>query len=157
MRKILSSLPIVLFSLGLIHCGAQNPHADGSNWSRVQVLPLGTFLRISTRTSTLTCKFTSAAVDSLSCQRGPNATVLQKSEIRSIQVPHHGRSALIGAAIGGAVGATIAAVSTQADKGQIQSVSKGAVVGVSGLAGAIIAAPVGWFSDFTRSTIYRAN
>ena len=107
MRAILLSL-----SLGIaLSAAAQQPAQPpaGANWQHVQALPPGTAIQVKTRTSNAKCALKSVDTDSLTCIHGKDL-IFQRSEIRSITVPHRGRSIGVGAAIGAGAGFGLGAV-----------------------------------------------
>jgi hypothetical protein len=147
MRKL---LPLLL--LGTAAC-VLIPAASAQGWDRVLALPAGTSVHIHATDHSAHCRLKSADADSLTCVSGDAKTeVFKKTEIKSIKVPHRGRSALAGAAIGGGTGAIIGAAAGQ--NGQI--VGRGGLAAIFGIPLAIIGALVGVATDFTVATLYKA-
>ncbi len=95
--------------------------------------------------------------DSLTCSRdtgvGHKQLIFQRSEITSIKLAHRGRSAVLGAAILGGAGA--AAGGIQGAKSNYFAV-KGAFAMIYAFSGAFAGAPIGYLTDFSASTVYRA-
>jgi hypothetical protein len=125
----------------------------GYSWERVESLPPGTRMYVSARSNT-TCNFLRAEADSLTCTQGigGNPLTVQRVDVRKVKLSRRGHSAGVGAGIGAGAGLVI---------GQIVGARNPAVG--RGLGGAIgifyglIYGPVaGFFTDFTRSTIYLA-
>jgi len=140
----------LVFVPALYTCAAQSspPPAAGSNWQHVQVLPAGTSIKVNARSCHANCKVKSVDADSLSCT-GKTDMVYQRTDVQSIGISHRGRSAGIGAAVGGGVGAGIGAGSCHNGWQGVCAIGLGAQGAVAGLL-------VGLFTDFTRSTIYKA-
>jgi hypothetical protein len=131
---------------------SQGAAPPATGWSRVQQLKPGATLHIKTTTHTsIGCAFQSADDNSLTCTNKSSHT-LQRTEIRSISMPHRGRSTLTGLAIGGGGGIITGAASIP--NGQI--VGKGTGAAVLGVGFGVIGAIIGFATDFTHSTIYRA-
>jgi hypothetical protein len=137
-----------------------NAHAAepaGSNWQHVEALPINTYIHINARTRRMPCTLKAIDADTLTCDRdtgvGTKQVVFQRTEITAIKIAHRGRSALIGAGIGGGAGAL---------GGGIYSINnhyfavRGAFAMIYGFAGLFAGAPLGYLTDFTASTIYRA-
>jgi hypothetical protein len=134
----------------------------GSVWEHVQALPVGTSLYISGVRRHAGCKFKSADADTLTCSHGQDI-LFQRAEIKAIKIPHHGRSTLVGAGIGAGVGAILgAAVGSSCTTQQRQSflgclniLSRGDLAVGGAVTFGVIGTPIGYFTDFTRSTVYR--
>jgi len=83
--------------------------------------------------------------------------VFQRSEIQKITIPHRGRSALIGTAIGGGAGAIIGfGVGTGNDGFLGKNAFRGALSAVCGVLGGVAGATTGGLTDFAHSTVYKA-
>jgi hypothetical protein len=145
---------------------AQQPTAStppaGSNWQHVEALPVGAYIAVKARKSHLNCKLKSVTDDSLTCAQGKD-TVFQREDILTIKIPRRGRSTLIATGVGAGVGAIVGAASTGCSTAERNSFlgcfltptrPQGAAVGAV-LFGAI-GAPIGFFTDFAKSTIYKA-
>jgi hypothetical protein len=128
---------------------AQGPSPDHS-WNHVEQLKPGTTLHIKTTHGKVSCAFGSADADSLTCGKGLTIH-LQKSEILSISSPHRGRSAAVGAAIGGGAGAAVGG--SLGTSGGI--VGKGGLAAIFAIPLAVIGGLIGLTTDFTHGTIYK--
>lgn len=132
------------------------PPPQGSNWQHVQALPPGTSIQVKTRSSKVKCAVKSVDADSLTCLHGKDL-VFQRGEIRSITVPHKGRSAWVGAAIGAGAGFGIGAGVSASEGGWFSGAGWDALSGaIVGVVGGAIGALTGGLTDFTHSTIYKA-
>jgi hypothetical protein len=127
----------------------------GSNWQYVQALPIGTSIYVNAKRRCVSCVLYSVNADSLTCSHGTNIT-LQRAEIKCINISHRGRSAWIGAAIlaaPGIVGVESVWKSRSPDAGPL---NRGTAAVVAGTASGIVGGLAGFFTDFTRSTVYKA-
>lgn len=133
------------------------PPPEGSNWARVQALPAQTYLHVNARKGHAICYLTAVEPDSLSCSKdtgvGHKEISFQRSDITSIKLAHRGRSAVLGATILGGAGALAGAV--QGTRSNYFAV-KGAWAMIFAFSGAFAGAPIGYLTDFSASTIYRA-
>jgi hypothetical protein len=97
--------------------------------------------------------------DTLTCIHAQDV-VFQRSDIVNIKIPHRGRSTLVGTAIGAGVGAGVGAAtgddSCKSAPFCVSPLSRGGIAVFSGFLFAAIGAPIGYFTDFTRSTVYKA-
>jgi len=159
MRKHFHALLLcALFAAAGSVAAAQQPAPDalpsGPGWGRVMAIPSGSTLYVRGRTRSAHCKVKSADADSLTCANGDGTRtdVFQKSEIKSVRVPHRARSAAAGAAVGAAGGA-LAGVAI-GKNGQI--IGKGGLAAIFAIPLAVVGALVGVATDFAGSTIYRA-
>lgn len=159
MRSILPRLALPVLIAASLAASAQQPAAspEGSNWARVQALPVQTYLHVNARTRHAICYLTSVDAENLSCLKdtgvGHKALSFQRAEITSIKLARRGRSAVLGAAILGGAGAVAGAIqSTHSNYFAV----KGAWAMIYAFSGAFAGAPIGYLSDFTASTIYRA-
>jgi hypothetical protein len=144
---------MVCLVLGAAWCVAAS-HASaqtGPSWERVMALPSGTAVHVKAAGHGAHCKLKSVDADSLTCDGGGKTEVFKKADIRTVKVPHRGRSALAGAAIGGGTGAAIGAGVGQ--NGQI--IGRGGLAAIFGIPLAVIGALVGVATDFTVATIYK--
>ena len=151
----LALLPALLFVLVspaqlLAQQPAQPTPPAGSNWQRVQAIPMGTSIRLDAGKRHQSCVLSAVDAESLTCVHGKSLT-FARSEIRTIKISHRVRSALIAAAIGAGAGAGIMEATDKPD-----SWFHGAVVGIGAVIGAAIGAPIGALTDFAHSTVYRA-
>jgi hypothetical protein len=149
MRRLL----FALFTVTCLSAAAQSP--EGSNWQHVQALPAGTSLHIDARSGNITCKLKSVTGDSITCTHAKETTI-QRSEIKTIKLAHRGRSAAAGTAIGAATG-VVAVEAAWNNNWRWNAVNRGSVAAYAGVPLAGVGAVVGYFTDFTRSTIYRAQ
>jgi hypothetical protein len=150
-------LPTALLALSASAQAPPQPPA-GSNWQHVQALPAGTSIEVKARTSHASCTLKSVAPDSLTCAHHKDL-VFQRADILTIKVSHRDRSALVGAAVAGGTLAVVgfAATTDHAPNSLFGSnFLRGPVTLGLGLGGGIIGAAVGAFTDFTRSTVYKA-
>jgi hypothetical protein len=135
----------------------------GSNWHRVEVLPAKTKVHITTDHGGHTCRIFAVSEESLTCD-STTGRVIPRIEIQHIKLVHTGRSALVGAAIGGGIGATAGAIGGRAQPCPTNTqafclngigIGAGGVAAIFGIGGAAVGAPVGALTDFTRgSSIY---
>jgi hypothetical protein len=161
MRK----LTIALLAVTIVSANAQQPPQpllEGSNWQHLQALPAGASIQVSARTRHANCTFEKADDDTLTCTHG-KSILFQRSEVKSIKIPRRGRSTLIALGIGAGSGAIVGAAITGCSTAQKDSFfgcfitptrPQGAAIGAA-LFG-VIATPIGFFTDFARSTIYKA-
>jgi hypothetical protein len=165
MRK----LPLVLLAVTITSASAQQsvvqsvPQAPaGSNWQHVQVLPVGASIYVKARAHHATCKLKRVDADTLTCIHGKE-DVFQRTEIQSIKLTRRGRSTLIAVGLGAGVGAIVGAATTGCSTAERNSFfgcfltptrPQGAAIGVAVFG--VIATPIGYFSDFARSSVYTA-
>ena len=155
MRKLVAALLVLATISATAQQAAQAPvAAPPAGWQKVQALAAGTSIKVKTRTGNTACTLKSVDAGALTCNHGKDI-VIQQADILTVKVPHRGRSALVGLAIGGGGGAIVGAASIPSCSGIcIISRSTGAVV--VGVAGALIGAIVGVTTDFTHTTVYKA-
>ena len=144
-------------------CAAQQPAQPpaGSTWQHVQALPIGTSIQVSIQakasTRHMVCILTAVDADSLACDRNFRFNVqkvlFQRTEIRTIKLTRRGRSAVFGAAIGAGAGAVAGGI--QGARSNYFAVH-GAFAMIYAFAGAFAGAPIGYLTDFSASTVYRA-
>jgi hypothetical protein len=157
MRKVLLSL----FLASALCASAQQPgqpvQPAGSNWHHVEVLPIGASISVKSRDRQQNCTLKSVDADTLTCTHGKDF-VFQRTEILTIKIPHRGRSALIGTAIGAGTGAIIgfASTSSSCDADKLCFITRDAVAAVASVVGGGIGALTGALSDFSHSTVYKA-
>jgi hypothetical protein len=125
---------------------------NSAGWQKVQALPAGTKVQVKTGKHKVSCKVQSVSADSISCASGEN---IPRAEIASIKVSHRAASTLVGAGIGAGAAAGIGAGLNNSDQNSFLKFSNGEVAGVFAIAGAVIGAPIGFFTDFAKSTVYR--
>jgi hypothetical protein len=154
------TLVVLLIGFGSIFTAAQQPAnsqpAPAKGWDAVRALSPGASLDIKLRHGGQKCDFRSADSDSLVCTHGTNLT-LQRADILQIKIHHRGRSTLAGLAIGAGGGALIGAASTPSCNNFCIVGGKGFGAAVVGIAGGGVGAITGYFSDFTRSVVYKAK
>ena len=151
------SLPVLIAANLAASAQQPTPPSAGSDWAHVQALPAQTYVHINARTRHAICYLTAVEADSLSCRKdtgvGHKELSFQRSEITSIKLARRGRSAILGAAILGGAGAIVGGV--QATRSNYYAV-KGAWSMIYGFSGIFAGAPIGYLTDFSASTIYRA-
>jgi hypothetical protein len=151
------SFTILLNSLPLSAQQAVSPPAN-SNWQRVQALPIGTSLHLNAGKRHQSCKISTVDADTLTCTSGKNP-VYSRTEITSIKLTRRGRSTLaglgIGAGVGFVVGAATAGPRCTQQQFCILDFGRGTVGSIGAIMLGFVGAPIGYFTDFTRSTIYK--
>jgi hypothetical protein len=166
MHRFLFAMTTLLAFTAPAQQPAASAPAAGSNWQRVQALPVGASIQVKARKSHSSCKLKSVDADSLTCTNGKDI-VFREADIVSIKVPHRGRSTLVGLAAGGATGALIGAAAgssgcTPGPPGNIfqnfclNVVSRGDLAAIGGASLGAVGAIIGGLTDFTRSTVYKA-
>jgi hypothetical protein len=134
----------------------------GSNWQHVEALPVGASIAVKARKSHLNCKLKSVTDDSLTCAQGKD-TVFQRGDILSITIPRRGRSTLIATGVGAGIGAIVGAAATSCSTAQKNSffecgfVTRPEGVAVGAVLFGVVGAPIGYFTDFSKSTVYKAQ
>jgi len=123
----------------------------GSNWQHVQVLPVGTSINVKARSSHASCKVKRVDADSLTCTDKKDIA-FQRTDVVSIKISRRGRSTLIGLAAGAGGAGAIGAAATKSDS---FGGKPGAAL-VYGLLGGLGGMTIGYFTDFSRSTVYQA-
>lgn len=160
MRSFLPSFALSAVLAASMFAPAQQPAAGppaGSNWDRVEALPPNTYLHVNARKHHSICYLTMVDEASLSCSKdtgvGHKPLSFQRTDITSIKLARRGRSAVLGAAILGGAGAVAGGI--QGAHSNYFAV-KGAWAMIYGFSGLFAGAPIGYLSDFSASTIYRA-
>jgi hypothetical protein len=134
----------------------------GSNWQRVQALPIGASIQVQARKSHSNCKLKSVDADTLTCTHGKDL-MFQRTDILAIKIPRRGRSTLIAAGIGAGAGAIVGAATTGCSTAAKNSFlgcfltptrPQGAAIGA--VLFGVIGAPIGALTDFAKSTVYKA-
>jgi hypothetical protein len=154
------SLTILVF-LFILSIGA---HAQQSTarfgWQRVKALSPGLEIDLKSTTKHLRCKLADVTDETLTCTHGSAVTpqVFQRASIASIKMGRRGRSALIGAGIGGAALGTAGFAVTTNSKDTFfgPNFLRGPVTGLGALGGGIIGAGIGALTNFSKTTIYKA-
>ena len=154
-RTLLLSLAL----LSVLPAAAQHPAQSraGSDWLYVQALPAGASIYVSPKTGkTFPCRFTSADTEALTCtvNRFPTPIALPRSEIKTVKLARRTRSTWPGFGIGYPGGAAVGRIFGET---QPNSLVGSLAIGVGALAGIIAGSVIGHITDFTRSTVYRAN
>ena len=99
-------------------CSAQTaPPPAGSDWSRVQQIPIGTLIRVSSQHRPTVCSFATADADTLTCTQTrtfffvpvTHRLLYQRHEVNLVKLSRLPLSLLAGAAIGAGAGAGIGA------------------------------------------------
>jgi hypothetical protein len=130
----------------------------GSNWQHVQVLPLGISIHVNAQKRHSLCTLKAIDADTLTCDRdtgtGTKELIFQRPEIKNIKLARRGRSAVLGGAIGAGTGGLIGGI---VDIHSSYFAVHGAFALIYAFAGAFAGAPTGYLTDFSASTIYRAN
>jgi hypothetical protein len=147
-------LPLALLAVIIPSATAQQPPPAGSNWQHVQALPAGTSIHVNTKTGKQLCNLKSATDDTLTCTHGKDL-VFQRSEIKSIKLTKHSRSSATGAAIGGGAGIAIVEAAWN-NHWSFNGINRGSVAAFAGVPLAVAGGFVGYFTDFTASTVYKA-
>lgn len=161
-RIALLSLPVLSLVLGTLPAqAARDSHSD---WQLVQALPAGTSIHVNAGRRHQSCRVQKVDAESLTCAEG-GSPVYSRAEITSIKLTHRGRSTLVAALAGGGIGAAVAAGLLAHDPHCQPSqfgclnglVGTGPVVGAFSAVGAVVGAPIGYLTDFTGSTVYKAS
>jgi len=152
-RFILLS-PFLFALLSAAQQPVQSTVPAGSNWQHVQALPIGTSIRVNAGKRHQACVLRQIDAETLTCTQGRNP-VYRREEVTSIKITRRGRSMLVAAGIGAGVGAALGG-SAAAGCNSWCIVSPGESAAVGGILFGLIGAPIGYLTDFTRSTIYRA-
>lgn len=142
---------------------APQPQA-GANWERVKALPPNTRLHVTTDHGGKSCRIFAVADDTLTCANGKSSgAVLQRAEIKHIKLTHYVRSTLVGAAIGGGIGATSGAIAGRSKPCSNSQtfclngigIGSGGVAAIFGVAAGVVGGAVGGATDLARgSSIY---
>jgi hypothetical protein len=157
-RAILLAIPMLVASaISNAQTAVAPQQPAGSNWQHVQALPIGTSIQVRAAKRPIVCTLTAVDATSLACDHNyrfeVHKLVFQRAEIRTVKLTRRGRSALLAAAIAAGAGATA---------GGIQGIHSnyfavhGAFAMIYAFAGAFAGAPLGYFTDFSASTVYRA-
>lgn len=156
---LIAPLTLAILCGQTVPASAQQPKA-GSDWHRVEALPAGVKIDVKARTQHLHCALIAVTEDELKCSRGGKEApaILQRVEIRSIKIGHRGRSAAIGAAIGGGGLGIAAFASTTSRNGGFfgDNFLRGPATAVGLVGGGVIGGGIGALTDFSKSTIYTA-
>ena len=159
---------ILLFSISIGSVAIAQPASTPASpllapdWSRVSALSIGTSVIVKAHNQSEGCKVAHVDASSFSCVRGSQTVAYDAPDVRSVRIPHRLRSTLVAAVIGVGTGAVIgyaAAGSSNCKSGSfcLNIVSRGDVAAAGAAVGGIVALPIGYFTDFTRSTIYKSR
>jgi hypothetical protein len=156
MHRLLLALP--LLTCHLTAAAQQKAPPAGSNWQRVEAVPIGTSIHVSARKSHSVCTLRAIDADTLTCEHdtgvGTKELIFQRPEITNIKLARRGRSGVLGGSIGAGTGALIGGIE---DIHSNYFAVHGAFAMIGAFAGAFVGAPIGYLTDFSASTIYRAN
>ena len=156
MRNALLSL-VLIFAVTL-SASAQTAQPSGDGWGRVEALASATSIRVKAK-HTVVCKFQAATADSLSClvSGKTDVQVFQFGDIKSVKIPHRGRSALIGAAPGAvlAAGSGIKKATEGCPNGTFFCGLGADILTAFGAVLAVIGAAIGAATDFAATTVYK--
>ena len=139
---------------------AQEPKPH--SWQNVISLPAGTKVDVKARSQHIHCFFTSADEKALTCtpvKNGP-PVIIDRLDIRSVKIGHRGRSAVIGAGVGGgslAIAGFAATTGGGNDSFFGPNFLRGPATAVGAVAGGLIGAGIGALTDFSKSTVYSAR
>jgi len=157
MRNALLSL-VLIFTVTLSASAQTAQPADGG-WARVEALATATSIRVKAKKQTVVCKFQSATGDSVSClvNGKPDPQVFQLADIKSVKIPHRGRSALIGAAPGKALaaGAGIGKATENCSNTAFFCGLGADILLAFGAVLAVLGAALGAATDFSATTVYQ--
>ncbi|MDP9038073.1 MAG: hypothetical protein M3O02_02215 [Acidobacteriota bacterium] len=165
MRVLAVLFCVVLLCTSGMQAQQALPNApEASAWQPVRDLPAGVSLHLKTTTRGLTCRVKSVDASSLTCANA-DTTTFQSREVTSITQVHRGRSALVGsligvgagAIIGAAVGSSCSAQQKNSFLGCFTIVSRGELALIGAVVYGVIGAPVGYFTDFTRTRVYKRH
>jgi hypothetical protein len=162
-RNLILSLVLVPALPAFAQRPASPAPPEGSNWQNVEALPAGTTINVKARAQHANCKLKSVTADRLTCSQ-PKQVVFQRTEILTIKIPRRGRSTLIATGVGAGAGGIVGAATTGCSAAERDSFfgcfltptrPEGAAIGA--MLFGVIAAPIGYFSDFAKSTVYKAQ
>jgi hypothetical protein len=149
-----------LFAAIAMSAPGQTP--AGSDWEKVQAIPLDTAIRVSTSGKTTVCRLTFVDSDLLRCVETQTVFFFPirkerefpRTEVRSVKLSRQGLSTLVGTATGLGLGAGIGAAIDASAKSQEDP---NLATALFGLLGALFGSGVGSHTDFMAGpTIYRA-
>ena len=153
----ISLFSLLIFAVAL-SASAQNAQPSNNGWARVQALPAATSIRVKAK-HTVVCKFQSATDDALTClDNGKGGVqVFPLTDIKSVTIPHRGRSASIGAAPGAAlaIGAGVSKATENCTNSSQFFCGLGSdLLAAFGGVLAILGGGIGAATDFSASTLY---
>ena len=138
------------------------PAAAGSDWGRVQQVPIGTMIRVSSSHRPTVCSFASADAESLTCTQTrsilfipiTHRIVYRRVEVSLVKMSRQPLSAFVAGAIGAGAGAGIGAAVDNRGSGNYY---EGLGPLFFGMLGAGVGASIGRATDFLAGPeIYRA-
>ena len=153
MRPLIATL---LLFLVVVTGSAQqiSPQLPIDNWGHLQTVPTATAIHVNTAASHVLCTLKSEDDESLTCVREFHDLKFTRAEIKSIKIAHRARSAWVAEGIA-FVGSLLATeITNHTAKDQLGT---GIVVGLAGLLALIVSPFVGFFTDFTSTTIYQTR
>ena len=160
MASLESFARVLPISLCLLASLVQGQTATaGSNWQRVQQLPLHTKVHISADSKSRLCSIDKVDETQLTCSAGrvveTSHFTFQRGDIKSIKVSRHVRSTLVGAGVGAAAGAIIG-VAINGGPNQFIHFANAEVGGAGAIVLAVPGALIGLATDLARGpTVYR--
>ena len=131
------------------------PDAPAAQWKTVQALPIGTPILVRSGNGRVSCKFKSAAAESLSCMNSGQLD-LQRSSILKVETYNRTASAALLAVAGAAFGIAMVQVGNHVIGGKGDDVKPAVYAGGAGM-GAFIFYPIGYFTHPIHHTIYKAR
>jgi hypothetical protein len=143
---------LLAFLLVTTCASAQTAKPSISDWTRVQVLPMGTQVHIKTQGhGSVRCAVSAADASSVTC----GGVVFERSTVKYIKSRHRVRSTLVGVGLGYGTAAGITAAYAEGCK---LNCSEGSAVAIGVLdLGLLVATPVVFgVYDLTAGTIYKA-
>jgi len=155
MRKLVCVISLIGIWISIPMHG-QSTAAPQRGWSAVQALTPGTKIHVVAKAGAMDCVLDRVDSDALVCRRGheKTETAFSLAEIKKIQIMQRGTSAVLAGGIGAGVGiGTAMAVSKGIGFGGGMKAS--VAVASVGL-GAVVFAPIGYFSGMIRHTVYNA-
>ena len=105
-------------AIGCVTCAAQSsPSPAGSDWGKVQQIPIGTLIRVSSQHRPTVCSFATADAETLTCTQTrtfffvpvTHRLLYQRREVSLVKLSRLPLSVLAGAAIGAGAGAGLGA------------------------------------------------
>lgn len=147
------------FIAALPASGQQNlPDAPSvRDWRKVEALTPSRTVSVDSKGSHSSCIVQHTDADSLACT---GATSFQRANVRSVRIHHRWRSAAVAGGIGFGLGAVIGAASGRSCAPNtfcLNFVSRGELATGFGAALGVVGLPVGYFTDFTGTTVYKGR
>jgi hypothetical protein len=151
MQKLLISTVLFAVAVPAFAQQAVSHPPEGSDWHKVQVLPVGTPIYVTVGKHITRCVLMNVDADSVTCNNGKD-TAFQRSEVNALKVSHRTRSTLVGLGLGWAVSGILGVAAENT-----KNYTAAGAMGAAGLAVLVAAPIIGYKTDFTRSTIYKGN